>query len=111
MDFVVVSRKGVFVIEVKNWSDNFVRNYTGFSPHEQTDRAGRILWITLNDLFSKISVTNVLLSIDGNIPYNPYYRTVLVSSLDKINSFLTNRQDKLTDKQVKRIIGKLKWRV
>ena len=46
MDFVIICPKGVFMIEVKNWSDQFVRNGNWkFDPYEQTERAGRILWI------------------------------------------------------------------
>jgi len=33
------------MIEVKNWSTGFYKQKKKFSPHEQTDRAGRVLWI------------------------------------------------------------------
>ena len=39
IDFVVVSKKGVYAIEVKNWSDNYVAQKNYFSPHEQVGRA------------------------------------------------------------------------
>ncbi|TBR09202.1 MAG: NERD domain-containing protein [Candidatus Nitrosotenuis sp.] len=108
MDFVVVSKKGVFLIEVKNWSDSFVKNHNGFSPHEQTDRAGRVLWVILKPIMKDIQVTNVLLSIQGNIRYNRNYRMVLVSSLEKINRFLESRQDILSEREVNRIVINLK---
>ena len=41
MDFVIVSKRGVSVIEVKNWSSHYYRNHYGLPPHEQVDRAGR----------------------------------------------------------------------
>ena len=47
MDFVVASKRGVSVIEVKNWSSHYYKNYYGLPPHEQVDRAGRVLWIAL----------------------------------------------------------------
>lgn len=108
MDFVVVSRKGVFVIEVKNWSNDFAKNHNGFSPHEQTDRAGRVLWFVLKSIIRDISVTNVLLSIQGNIRYNQDYRMVFVSSLEKINGFFEHRQDILSEKEVEKIVENLK---
>lgn len=108
MDFVIVSKKGVFVIEVKNWSDNFAKNHDGFSPHEQTDRAGRVLWFVLKSLIRDIQVTNVLLSIHDNIRYDRNYRMVFVSSLEKINGFLENRQDTLSEKEVEKIVDSLK---
>ena len=109
MDIVVVCPKGVFMIEVKNWTDEYAqRNKQDFTPHEQTERAGRVLWITLQNVIKDIRVTNVLLSIKGNIPYNEGYRSVYVSSLNKINQFLENRQDSLSEKDVKKIVSRLK---
>lgn len=108
MDVVVVSPKGVFMIEVKNWSDNYVKNNTNLSPYEQTERAGRVLWIFLQDVLKGTRVTNILLSIQGNIPYNQNYRSVYVSSLDRINQFLEKRQDELNEKDVNKIVKNLK---
>ena len=70
MDIIVVCPKGVFIIEVKNWSDNYIKNNTNLSPYEQTERAGRILWISLQTVIKNVRVTNVLLSIQGNMQYN-----------------------------------------
>jgi hypothetical protein len=108
MDFVVVSKKGVFLIEVKNWSNSYVKNHNGFSPHEQTDRAGRVLWITLQHVNIDARVTSVLLSIRGNIQYNHDYKTVFVSSLEKINEFLESRQDILPEQEIKKIVSNLR---
>ena len=96
------------MIEVKNWSDNYVRNNENLSPDEQTERAGRVLWISLQNVIKNIRVTNVLLSIQGNMSYNQKYRSVFVSSLNKINQFLENRQDSLNQKEVKKIVDSLK---
>ncbi|CDI05510.1 nuclease-related domain-containing protein [Candidatus Nitrosotenuis uzonensis] len=100
MDFVTVSKKGVFLIEIKNWSERFTKNYEGFSPYEQTDRAGRVLWITLKPFLNDMRVTNVLLSIGNTISYNQKYMSVLVTSLEKINHFLENRQYRMTENDV-----------
>ena len=43
--------------------------------------------------------------------YNTNYRAVFVSSLEKINGFLENRQDVLSEKEVKKIIDNLKYYV
>ena len=111
MDLVVVCTKGVFMIEVKNWSDNYVQNNPNLSPYEQTDRAGRVLWITLQNVIKNIRVTNVLLSIRGNISYNEKYRAVFVSSLDRINKFLENRHDTLNQNDIKKLVDSLKHNV
>jgi len=107
IDFVVVSRKGVILIEVKNWSTGFLITTNKLNPYEQTDRAGRVLWITLQGWWSGPRVTNVLLSIQDNMPYNENYRAVYVKNLDKINYFLENRGEVLSDNNVKKIVRKL----
>jgi len=109
MDIVVVCPKGVFMIEVKNWTDEFAQgNKQDFSPYEQAGRAGLVLWITLQNVIKNIRVTNALLSIKGNLQYNEKYRLVYVSSLDSINQFLEKRQDSLNEKEVEKIVKKLK---
>ena len=57
MDLVVVCPKGVFMIEVKNWSNQFLNNNDSFSPYEQTERAGRVLWISLQKVVKNVRVT------------------------------------------------------
>jgi len=111
IDFVVVSKKGVYVIEVKNWSDKFVEQQNYFSPHEQAGRAGRLLWHVLKSWRREPRVTSVVLSIKGNIKYDPKYKVVFVANINNINIFLENRQDVLSEKQVKKIVKKLKDKV
>ena len=109
MDLVVVSPKGVFMIEVKNWSNDFAQNNKwSLNPYEQTERAGRVLWIELQNVVKNVSVTNILLPINGNLQYNQNYRTVFISSLDRINQFLEQRQVTLSKKEVETIVENLK---
>ena len=111
IDFVVVSKKGVYAIEVKNWSDNYVNQQNYFSPHEQAGRAGRLLWHVLKSWRKAPRVTSVVLSIKGNIKSDPNYKMVFVSDINNINKFLENREDVLSEKEVKKIIKKLKGHV
>lgn len=87
MDFVVVSSRGVILIEAKNWSSSYYRQHGGLSPHEQVDRGGRVLWICLQSWRSpkKPPVTNVLLSTRTKMQYDPHYRSVFVKDLENIN--------------------------
>jgi hypothetical protein len=98
------------LIEVKNWSSNFYTQNKKLSPHEQVDRAGRVLWIALQSWQSPTSprVKSILLSIQGNMKYDPQYKFVSVSDLNKINSFIENRQEEFSDKEVKRLVDRLK---
>ena len=108
MDFVVVCPKGVFMIEVKNWSNQFVKNSDWkFDPYEQTERAGRVLWIEIQDILEDCRVTNVLLSIKGNLSYDREFPSVFVTSLDKINWFLQKREHYLDDDEIETLVDEL----
>ena len=108
MDVVVVCPTGVFMIEVKNWTDEFVKKqHWKFSPYEQTDRAGRVLWIAMQDILDDCKITNVLLSIKGNLPYNNEFKFVNISSLGQISNFITKRQPSLDEDEVKLVVKKL----
>jgi len=109
MDFVVVSKRGVVLIEVKNWSSGFSKKYGGLSPHEQVDRAGLVLWIRLKSWRSpkNPSPTSVLLAVQGNMDYDHAYKFVNVKNLNNINYFIENRREQFSDKEVKRIVDRL----
>ena len=107
MDIIVICPKGVFCMEVKNWSDNYVKSHDKLSPHEQTERAGKVLWAYLKALILDIRVTNVLLSLQGNIRYDENYRSVFVSTPEKINDFLEKQKNRLTKAQVNYLVEHL----
>ena len=113
LDFVVVSKKGVILIEVKNWSNKFYRETNKIRPHEQVDRAARVLWIVMKSRWGWLggkspSVTSVILSIQGNMNYDHYYKFVNVSNLERINYFIESRKEKLSDKEVRKIVNMLR---
>lgn len=110
MDFVVVSKRGVILIEVKNWSTQYYNQNKNLSPHEQVDRAGRVLWIGLKSWRSPKNprITSVLLSVQGNIKYNSRFKFVSVKDLNTINSFLENSLFLFSKKEVSRIVDRLK---
>jgi len=109
MDFVVVSKKGIVLIEVKNWSRQYSKKNRGLSPHEQVDRAGLVLWIKLKSWRSPKSPSpaNVLLSVQGNMEFDYDYKFVNVKNLNNINDFIQNRRQLFSDKEVKRVVGRL----
>ena len=109
MDFVVVSKRGIVLIEVKNWSRGYSKKYDGLSPHEQVDRAGMVLWITLKSWRSpkNPSAANVLLSVQGNMEFDYDYKFVNVKDLNNINYFIENRREQFSDKEVKRVVDRL----
>jgi len=112
IDFVIVSKKGIQVIEVKNWTDTYIfknRENGGLEPHEQVNRAGRVMWISLKEWFQQDNpnVSSVLLSIQGNMKYDPTYRFVAVKNLITILPWIEKKKDILSENDVKRIVTKL----
>jgi len=109
MDLVLVCERGVFMIEVKNWSDHYARTETNsLSPHEQVERDGKVLWVGLQGVVKNILVTNVLLSIKGNLEYDRDFRSVFVTRLAKINQFIQSREEVYYEDEVKKIVKDLK---
>ena len=108
MDFVVVSRRGVILIKVKNWSTGYLKEHDGLDPYEQTERAGKVLWAFLQTDYINPRVTNVLLPLQNNMKYNPDYKYVLVSKLNEINSFIEKRGFELSENVVNEIVYMLK---
>jgi hypothetical protein len=108
MDYVIISKKGIVLIQAKDWSAIFDNQEV--NPHEQTDRAGKVLWLTLKPLYNteNLHVTSVLLSTHQNIKYDPKYKHVLVSDLKKINRVFRNKGEIFSERDVKRMVEKIK---
>jgi len=94
----------------KNWGGRYIRHHTGIYPHEQVDRAGRVLWISLKSSWwspRNPPVTSVLLSIRAKMQYDPDYKFVNVKDLNNINYFIQNRYEQFSDKEVKRLVNRV----
>lgn len=114
MDLVVVSNKGVFVIEVKNWTDEYLDKHNGLYPHEQVDRAGHLLYKFIQSFIGnkiqlrKNHLNKVLVSIKSNLRYDPNYWSVKVKNVSEINSYIKGKKDVLEDDEVNKIKNLLK---
>ena len=107
MDFVVVGPTGIYVMEVKNWGSDQVNHHMGLNPHEQVDRAGRVLWIYLkqHSFFYKPRVTNLLVPVQGNIGYNPSYRSVLIRNPYGLVKFINeNNRNTLDENRIFKVV-------
>ena len=102
MDFIVFGPTGIFIIEVKNWSLNHVNHDNGFSPHEQVDRAGLVLWLYLkqNSFFYKPRVTKLIVPVQNNISYNSYYKSVLIRDVPRLRKFIVENRSTLADREI-----------
>jgi len=110
MDFIVVSKNGIVLIEVKNWSKKYFQKNQGLSPYEQVDRAGMVLWIALKSRQTPKNppVASVLLSVRGNMEYDYDYKFVNVKNMSNINFFIENKRGQFSETEVRRIVGRLR---
>lgn len=53
-------------------------------------------------------ISSVLLAIQGNIDYDDDYGYVIVKNLNNLNYYLQNREEQFSDKEVRRLIGRIK---
>lgn len=107
----MVGPTGIFLIEVKNWSDEYLRNYRGISPHEQLDGANLVLWIYLKNhsFFYKPKITKVIVPIQHNIKYNQYYKSVLIRDVTNLQRFIENNdRNNLSESRIRKIVSILK---
>jgi len=114
IDFVIVSKRGIVSMEVKNWSDEYYAQHKKYgypSPHLQTDSAGKKLWTELHfSHFCKIEkppVTRVLLGTYGNLQHDPQFDFVNVKDLNNVNNFLQNQFEKLSEDTVENVVDHL----
>jgi hypothetical protein len=110
MDFIVVGPTGIFVIEVKNWSSDHVNHHSDFSPHEQVDIAGLALWIYLKDysFFFKPRVTKLLVPIQYNLSYDPYYKSVFIRDPQNLRKFILENSNTLSEKKINKVVSLLR---
>ena len=110
MDYIIISKKGVVLIQAKDWSTIFENQDNEVNPHEQTDRAGRVLWMTLKPLNKTKNphVTSVLISTQKTIKYDSKYKFVLVYDLKKINHLIKNRREEFSEREVQRMVDSIK---
>ena len=83
MDVVVVGPTGLFVIEVKNWTDGTNAHKQSFTPYEQADRAATVLNYATN-----MPVVPIVGAVKGNIERTNGFG-VTVCDLDTLNQTIT----------------------
>ena len=109
LDLIIVSKRGVVLLKDDYENIQGDKN-ENFSLHEQVDRSARVLRIALKSWRNprNPSVKSIVLATKGNIQFDPKYKFVSVIDLDEINSFLKNKKMEFSEKDVKRIIDRLK---
>ena len=70
-----------------------------------------MLWISLKSSWfapKNPKISSVLLSIQGNINNDDNYGYVVVKNLNNINYYLQKREEQFSEKEVERLIGRIR---
>ena len=105
MDVVVVGPTGLFVLEVKNWTNAANAHKQSFTPYEQSSRAAKMLSHSTGE-----PVAPMVVDIQGNIgKANGFGASVC--SLDTLNQVITGKQRgcrQLGKKDISKMVKRIK---
>ncbi len=104
IDHIVIATYGIFIIEVKHWSQKFAESGQFYNPYEQVSRANYLCYCLLREgLNIEVKIRSIV-AYSGHLPPkdSKYYVKVLPINnlLGYINYF---RSPQLNQDQVKRI--------
>jgi len=112
IDHLVVSPKGIFIIEVKNWSKHFADSNDYHDPCNQIERANRLCYILLNNDFKKMSIKNIIAYKNTN-PIKTQKKFIKVLQLSVVTQYIMGSyfKDIYTKSQQKELVNYFKNKV
>jgi hypothetical protein len=99
LDHAVVGPTGVFVIETKSWSADFVQKEQFFSPYSQVCRAGYLCYRLLREECVECRVRNII-ATDGSLPPKPARMYVRVLQPRGLSRYVGTQKAVLNSAQV-----------
>ena len=102
MDVVVVGPTGLFVLEVKNWTDTTSAHKKSFTPYEQSSRAAKVLGYATGE-----PVAAIVVDVQGNIG-KPNRFGATVCGLVTLSQIITGRQRGGKQYGKKEVVGLVK---
>lgn len=111
IDHAVLTPQGIFVIEVKNWSAEFVQSQTYFDPYTQVSRARFLCQTMLRDRGLACRVRGVIASLGKIPPKKPDQYVKVVALQDLVRYILWFKEPPLIDSELRAIRSFLEYRV
>lgn len=102
LDHVLIGPAGVYVIETKNWSQEFVANGEYFSPFKQVKRASYLCYRILKEAGCSSHVRSVV-ACAGAVPPKPPDSHIAVVPITRLVSFVQYRGQVLSVQQTNKI--------
>jgi hypothetical protein len=100
IDHLVISPAGLFVIEAKSWSKEFVGSGNYFDPYQQVKRSSYLCYKLLEDKLQGAKVRSII-AYKGAIPDKPDDSYVKVLQFRKVNGYILYfKEKKLNDEQI-----------
>jgi hypothetical protein len=87
IDHLVLSPAGVFVIETKRWSRNFVASGNYHDPFDQIQRASYLCYDIMREHFGEVRVRSII-ACAGHLPSNCSQSYIKVLRLSELNSYI-----------------------
>jgi len=88
IDHLIICLKGVFIIEVKNWSKKFAESNDAQNPYEQVERARTLCYFLLKDDFKNVK-TKAILAYKDAIPQKSSNSYVKALKIPYVNQYVT----------------------
>jgi len=87
IDHLVISPAGIFVIETKNWSKEFLEHGDYFNPYQQVKRSSYLCYKILENRHPNIKVRNII-AYKGHIPPKPDESFAKVLPLKEVGGYI-----------------------
>lgn len=87
IDHVVVTPSGIFVIEVKNWSENFSKEGNYFDPYQQVKRSSYLCYILIGERYNL--KTRSIIAYKGSIPKKPPESYAKVLHISEVRGYIS----------------------
>ena len=89
IDYVVLTRAGVFVVEVKGWSERFAGSGNYHDPFDQVRRAGYLCYDLVRDRVRGVKVRSILAAV-GSLPTAPRGSFVKVLTPQRLSGYIAH---------------------
>lgn len=102
LDHVLIGPAGVYVIETKNWSQEFVANEEYFSPFKQVKRASYLCYRILKEAGCSSHVRSVV-ACAGAVPLKPPDSHIAVVPITRLFSYVQYGERVISTAQIDQI--------
>lgn len=102
LDHVAIGPGGVFIIETKNWSREFVEKGEFHNPYSQIERAKKLCGIILSKQGAPTKIRGII-STRTHMPEKPSNSKSVIKKCEELTNYLLWFDQELTPSEIKRV--------